>query len=553
MYGNYHAEGSNGWPPARWKGSDDSDTERDYRSTTRSEASSSHQSLRDSSSLGGSARQAIEVVGQNLQHQFEFEGLKPVLDPSSDGLKKSTPSGELLSLVHRTLSDDDIVVVGSDRETDHSDVDPDSSVIYSSWHGVNGSEGDHSVENAGGGGEGVHALMLRAQKFLMARKTSLKIRIPAWRKIQTPPMTLFDTLRLKLSGIPSLPTWISGCKDNAMHFWRLHVLMNNLIDRTISVDDVRSPEPLYSCIVTQLDHILDPNDGHPREYIIAHVALPHARTPSYPTDAPPPSEPAPPRPLGLIKFQRCWKGSIPVEQYDKCGCSSDANRAMWLPVHDAVNVYGPFLDPVTGRRRMVLRSSRAPLTLVRLVVAACALRRLHVEAYEDTHAHAWFARALWERLVPAGSADVVYPASDWRTWLAGYARWLGGSTPAASEPGADPRPGFDAVLEGAEAEACRAIEDGALGEFAAARAKIAECLSPEGEWVSPEDQAKTVEDISDAVDTAMWGDFRDLKERKDPLMALAHAELERRLQANIAHRRELAALPGEGQEVLLPC
>ncbi|KAH9934060.1 raptor N-terminal caspase like domain-containing protein [Epithele typhae] len=171
MYGNHHAEGSNGWPPARWKGSDDSDTERDYRSTTRSEASSSRTGVRGMNGLSdpdlrhnGSmtdipdvspihpywarsdilpvmipwraapgkiktahaalvlclnidvdppdvvktnpcaileawvdphtmpSMKAIEVIGQNLQHQFE--GLnpkityKPVLDPSKDDLKK---------------------------------------------------------------------------------------------------------------------------------------------------------------------------------------------------------------------------------------------------------------------------------------------------------------------------------------------------------------------------------------------------------------------------------------------------------------------------------
>ncbi|KAH9934054.1 uncharacterized protein BXZ73DRAFT_77147 [Epithele typhae] len=350
-------------------------------------------------------------------------------------------------------------------------------------------------------------------------------------------MTFLSTLHWILSAnksVPVLPVLISGSKSNPTQAWRLHVLMNRLIDRTISVDDVRSPEPLYSCIVTQLDHILDPNDGDPREYIVAHVALPHARTP----DAPPPSEPAPPRPIGLVKFERCWEGHIPVEQYDKCGLSNDVDRHAWLPVHDAVNVYGPFLDPVTGRRRTVLRSSRAPLSLLCVVTAACALRRLHVETYEDTYAHAWFARALWEQLVPADSTDVVYP-SDWRSWLAS---WFGGSL-VASDP-----PKFDAVLEGAEAEACRAIEDGALSEFVAARAKIAECLSDEGEWVSPEDQARTIEDVSDAVDAAVWGDFRDRNERKNPLRALElKAEAERRLQANIARTKEPAAFPGEGQ------
>ncbi|KAH9934045.1 uncharacterized protein BXZ73DRAFT_77139 [Epithele typhae] len=348
-------------------------------------------------------------------------------------------------------------------------------------------------------------------------------------------MTFLDILRWILSASnksgPVLPVLLSGCKNiyNTL-FWRLHELMNGLIDHTISVDDVRSPEPLYSCIITQLDHILDPHDGDPREYIVARVALPHSNTP----DAPPPSEPATPRHIGLVKLERCWEGHIPVEEYDKCGVSKNRSRNVLGRAHDAANVYGPSMNPVTGRRRTVLRSYGAPLPLVRLVVAACALRRLHVEACGDTHAHAWFARALWERLVPAGSADVVHP-SDWRSRLAGR---IAGSP----EP-----PKFDDVLEGAEAEACRAIEDGALAAFAAARAKIAECLSPEGEWVSPEDQAKTVEDISDAVDAAVWGDFRDLSERKDPLMALANAEAERRLQANIARRKELAALPGEGQ------
>ncbi|KAI0714649.1 hypothetical protein C8Q76DRAFT_795507 [Earliella scabrosa] len=46
MYGNHHAEGSNGWPTGRQRSSDDSDTERDHRSSTRSDPSSSRTGTR---------------------------------------------------------------------------------------------------------------------------------------------------------------------------------------------------------------------------------------------------------------------------------------------------------------------------------------------------------------------------------------------------------------------------------------------------------------------------------------------------------------------------
>ncbi|RPD64751.1 hypothetical protein L227DRAFT_540999 [Lentinus tigrinus ALCF2SS1-6] len=183
MYGNHHAEGSNGWPARRQRSSDDSDTERDHRSSTRSDPSSSRTGARGMNGLsdpdlrhGGSvtdipeaapihpywaakrhltcgnttppppgtpkmipwraapgkiktahaalvlclnidvdppdiiktnpcavleawvdphtmpSHKALEVIGQNLQHQFE--GLnpkisyKPILDPSKDDLKR---------------------------------------------------------------------------------------------------------------------------------------------------------------------------------------------------------------------------------------------------------------------------------------------------------------------------------------------------------------------------------------------------------------------------------------------------------------------------------
>ncbi|TBU58181.1 hypothetical protein BD310DRAFT_879568 [Dichomitus squalens] len=46
MYGNHHAEGSNGWPTGMTRGSDDSGTERDHRSSTHSDPSSSRTGTR---------------------------------------------------------------------------------------------------------------------------------------------------------------------------------------------------------------------------------------------------------------------------------------------------------------------------------------------------------------------------------------------------------------------------------------------------------------------------------------------------------------------------
>ncbi|KAH9932109.1 uncharacterized protein BXZ73DRAFT_101485 [Epithele typhae] len=280
--------------------------------------------------------------------------------------------------------------------------------------------------------------------------------------------------------------------------------MNRFIDHTISVDDVYSPsESLFSCVVTQLDHFMDTKKGDPREYVVVHVALPPAAATA---DAPPAYELAASPPIGFIKFERCWSTYTPLEAYDKCSTHREGYRHSWSHAHDTVYISAPGDAPLLAFRHPTLLRSyhNASIPLPRVLVAAGVLRRLHLKCCEDTYAHAWFARALWQRLVPPGSADVAVgdPVRP-RSWLADYAYgiWelLAPFKPVTAVP-----PQFVDVLDGREVEACQEAEDRVLLEFAGARAKIAGCLSKEGEWISPEDQAETVEELGDAVDAAVW-------------------------------------------------
>ncbi|KAH9932094.1 uncharacterized protein BXZ73DRAFT_101470 [Epithele typhae] len=320
-------------------------------------------------------------------------------------------------------------------------------------------------------------------------------------------MKLFNALYQKITwfsllepALPTLPAFLTGCKDDSPPFsslyWRLHIAMNRFIDFTILADDVRSPHPLFSAVVTRLDHFVDTGKGEPREFIVAHVALPDGQSTAL-------------RHIGILKFERCWWDDVPVQfhrRYDDPMCQT--YRHTWYVADDTVCVYEPsWCRWWAGSRTTLLRSSRAPIALPRLLAAACGLRRLHLKCFEDTYAHAWFARALWERLRGPPGADA-------------------GTFKSTTE--------IADVLEGAEAEACGASEARVLEEFEAARAKISQCLSDEGEWVSLEDQEETVDDLVDAVDAAVWEGVGDMDRRpvKRPETSRYLKELVQRFHAD---------------------
>ncbi|KAH9932033.1 uncharacterized protein BXZ73DRAFT_77557 [Epithele typhae] len=275
----------------------------------------------------------------------------------------------------------------------------------------------------------------------------------------------------------------------AIH-WRLDEVMTQFIQALITEYHVESSQDLYSCVVARLDHFVDTKGNFPREYIVAHVALPLPATSS---------KPLAPRTIGFLKFERCWRSYHPVDFYQPLEFTN--NRYQWLTADDSLGVYDTNYRPWTSRRRTLLRSSRAlAVPLARALAAACALRRAHPDCIENTYAHAWFARGLWERLVDSDAADGPGIQPDARSEDSGCSKWgllrrcVPRKTPTA----------FLEVLKEKEVEECRAVEDRVLRELEAGRAELAVRLS--GKAVRGE--FRTTSDLREALDRGVWAGAR---------------------------------------------
>ncbi|KAH9913347.1 uncharacterized protein BXZ73DRAFT_106993 [Epithele typhae] len=298
----------------------------------------------------------------------------------------------------------------------------------------------------------------------------------------------------------------------AIH-WRLDQVMTQFVNALIPEYHVESSQDLYSCVVTRLDHFVDTKGNFPREYIVAHVALP----------LPVPAElssgkPLAPRTIGFLKFERCWRSYDPVDVHHPL--EFPANRCKWLTADDTLGVYDPNYHPWASRRRTLLRSSHSALAvpLARALVAACALRRIHPDCVENTYAHAWFARGLWERLVDPDAADGS-AGQDARSEDSGCSKWgllkrrvLRNKTPAV----------FVKVLKEKEAEECWAVEDRVLRELEAGRAEMALRLSGKGACAGENrtTQMQAVSDLREALDRGVWAGARSDLDRRSASVTL---------------------------------
>ncbi|KAH9913341.1 uncharacterized protein BXZ73DRAFT_106989 [Epithele typhae] len=246
---------------------------------------------------------------------------------------------------------------------------------------------------------------------------------------------------------------------------------------------VHSSHALCSCVVTRLDHFVDTKRNLPREYIVAHVALP----------LPPPP------------FERCWRSWDPISVYEPI--EIPATRREWHPADDTLGVYEPDFCPWASRRPTLQRSSRGlAVPLARALVAACALRRIHPDCIGDAYAHAWFARGLWERLVDSDAAPDGSAGQDARSEDSGCSKRgllgrcvLRGKTPAT----------FLEVLTEKEAEECRAVEDRVLCELEAGRVEAEVWLADSAAWDKrPLTRMEAIWDIREALDRGVWAGAR---------------------------------------------
>ncbi|KAH9910497.1 uncharacterized protein BXZ73DRAFT_108949 [Epithele typhae] len=280
------------------------------------------------------------------------------------------------------------------------------------------------------------------------------------------------------------------------------------IETLITEYHVHSSHALCSCVVTRLDHFLDTKRNLPREYIVAHIALPLPATSGKPPTT---------RTIGFLKFERCWRSWDPISVYEPI--EIPATRREWHPADDTLGVYEPDFCPWASRRPTLLRSSRGlAVPLARALVAACALRRIHPDCIGDAYAHAWFARGLWERLVDSDAADGS-AGQDARSEDSGCSKRgllgrcvLRGKTPAT----------FLEVLTEKEAEECRAVEDRVLRELEASRAEAEVWLADSAAWDKrPLAQMEAVWDIREAAERGVWAGARsDLDRGREALGAV---------------------------------